>query len=269
MRRIEALGYAYVASGDTRFATRAAAYMEAWATLNQPDGNPINETEVSRLVRGFSLVSEAITGSTRTHVERWLRRMASLEIEKRPRWEIERPNNWYSHRLKIVGFIGYALADPGLIRYAEEGYRVQTARNLQPDGSSLDFHQRDALRYHVANLEPLLELAIAADKHGADLYGHRAPSGASLERSIAFLLPYVRGERIHIEFARTSVRFDRERAAAGVPGFSGPWDPLGAARLLEMAGYFNPAFANEPIRGHVRRTFQTVLNTLRTRCKRP
>lgn len=69
--------------------------MEAWANTNQPDGNPINETEISRLVRGLSLVYEAIPPSTRTQVERWLSRMASLQMERRPQWEIDRPNNWY------------------------------------------------------------------------------------------------------------------------------------------------------------------------------
>lgn len=263
---IEALGYAYAATGDVRFAERAEVYMEAWAAINQPDGNPINETEISRLIRGLSLVSEAIPPSARTRVEGWLGRMASLQIERRPRGEIKQPNNWYSHRLKIVGLVGYVLGDSRFVRYAGDGYRAQIQENLRPDGSSFDFHHRDALHYHVYNLEPLLELAIAADKRGTDLYGYQAPTGASLERSIAFLLPYVRGEKVHIEFARTSVSFDRERAQAGVPGFSGPWDPLRAARLLEMAGYFNPVFASEPIRGHVRRTFQTVLNGLRAPC---
>lgn len=266
VRRIEALGYAYAATGDVRFAERASIYMEAWATINQPDGNPINETEISRLIRGLSLVSDAIAPAVRTQVERWLGRMASLQIERRPQWEIARPNNWYSHRLKIVGLVGYALGESRYMRYAEDGYRTQIAQNLRPDGSSFDFHHRDALHYHVYNLEPLVELAIAADKRGTNLYGFQAPTGASLERSIAFLLPYVRGEKVHVEFARTSVPFDRQRAQAGVPGFSGPWDPLRAARLLEMAGYFNPAFANEPIRGQVRRTFQTVLNGLRATC---
>ncbi len=254
-------------TGDNRFAERAGVYLAAWAGVHQPDGNPINESQISQLVRGLSLVSDAIAPTVRTPVERWLNRMASLQIERRPRWEIDQPNNWYSHRLKIVGLIGYALDDSRFIRYAEDGYRAQIAQNLRPDGSSLDFHQRDALHYHVANLEPLLELAIAADKRGTNLYGYQAPTGASLERSIAFLLPYVRGEKVHIEFARTSVPFDRERAAAGVPGFSGPWDPLRAARLLEMAGYFNPAFASEPIRGQVHRTFQSVLNGLRPACQ--
>jgi hypothetical protein len=265
--RIEALGYAYAATGDARFAQRAAVYLEAWANVNQPDGNPINETQISRAVRGLSLVADAVPASTRTQVERWLSRMASLQIERRPQWEINEPNNWYSHRLKVVGLIGYVLGDSRFVRYAEDGYRTQIAQNLRADGSSLDFHQRDALHYHVYNLEPLVELAMAADKQGTDLYSYQAPTGASLERSLAFLLPYVRGEKVHIEFARTTVPFDRQRAAAGVLGFSGPWDPLGAARLLEMAGYFNPAFANEPIRGHVRSTFQTVLNVVRAACR--
>ncbi|MDR7551003.1 MAG: alginate lyase family protein [Armatimonadota bacterium] len=154
VRRIEALGYAYAATGDNRFAERAGVYVEAWASTNQPDGNPINETQISRLVLGLSLVSEAIPPSLRTQVERWLNRMASLQIERRPQWEIDRPNNWYSHRLKIVGLIGYALDDSRFIRYAEDGYRAQIAQNLRPDGSSLDLHQRDALHYHVYNLEP-------------------------------------------------------------------------------------------------------------------
>lgn len=266
VRRTEALGFAYAATGEARYAERAGVYMEAWANTNQPDGNPINETEVSRLVRGLSLVYEAIPPSARTQVERWLSRMASLQIERRPQWEIDRPNNWYSHRLKIVGLIGYALGDSRYIRYAEDGFRTQIAQNLRADGSSLDFHYRDSLSYHVYNLEPLVELAIAADKRGVNLYGYQAPTGASLERSIAFLLPYVRGEKVHQEFVRSPVPLDRQRAEAGIPGFQGPWDPLRGARLLEMAGYFNPAFANEPIRGQVRRTFQMVLNGLRATC---
>ena len=42
--------------------------------------------------------------------------------------------------------------------------KKQIAANLRPDGSSLDFHERDALHYHCYDLEPLLTLAIAASQ---------------------------------------------------------------------------------------------------------
>jgi hypothetical protein len=269
--RVESLGYAYAATGQPRFSERAARYLEAWAQVNQPDGRPINETEISRFARGFSLVRETLSPSARALIERWLARMATAEINTFGREygqdsDIVKIGNHHSHRLKVVGMIGYALDDKRFIQYSENGYRKQIGDNLRPDGSSVDFHHRDALHYHVYNVLPLLELAIAADKHGVALHAYRASSGASLERSIAFLLPYVREEKVHREFVRSPVPLDHQRAAAGIPGFQGPWDPRRGAVLLEMAGYFNPAFANEPIRGYVRRTFQTVLNGLRASC---
>ncbi len=267
VQRIEASGYAYAATGDVRFAERVAVYLDAWAKTNQPDGNPINETEIARLVRGFSLVAEALPLTTRQQVESWLTQMASLEIDSRSRFGRSTAiNNWHSHRLKIVGLIGYALGNSTFTRYAEEGFKAQINDNLRPDGSSIDFQQRDALNYHLYTLEPLLELAIAASKRNVNLYAYQARSGASLERSIAFVLPYSRGEKTHEEFAKTTVEFDRQRAAAGVPGFSGPWNPLQAARLFELAAYFNSAYGNEPLAGEVRRTFQTVLNQLWASC---
>jgi hypothetical protein len=267
--RIEALAYAYVVTGDVAYAERASTYLDAWVGIHQPDGNPVNERPMSTFVRGFGLVADGMSPSVKERVQHWLNRVATLQIERRaPPPAATSINNWNSDRLKIVGLIGYALRNTRFIRFAEDGYREQIAANLRPDGSSFDFHQRDALAYHVAALEPLLELAIAADKHGIDLYSHQTPLGASLERGIRFLLPYVRGERVHLEFVRTTVQSDRQRAAAGDPfvRIGAPWDPRGAAHLLEIAGYFNPAFAHEPIRGQVRRTFQTVLNGLRATC---
>ncbi len=265
---VEALGYAYAATGQPKYAERAGVYIEAWARTYQPDGNPINETEFARLARRDALVAAALSVSSRPGIEGWLSRLASLQIERiKPGADSSR-NNWHSHRLKIVGLIGYALGQQAHIRFAEDGYWTQIGQNLLPDGSSFDFHQRDALHYHVYDLEPLVELAIASAKHRVNLYDYQAPSGASLARGLAFLLPYVRGEKVHPEFVNTKVEFDRQRAQAGVSGFQigAPWDPRNAARRLETASYFDPALANEPVRGELRRTFQSVLNGLRPAC---
>lgn len=269
--RIEALGYAYAVERRSEYAERAGHYLRSWALTYRSDGHPISESEVVRMVRGYGLVASTLPGTERQLIERWFATIAREEIASQDRLgRLTAISNYQSHRLKIVGIIGYALGNAEYIRYAENGYRAQIAENLRPDGSSWDFHYRDSLQYHTYNLMPLVELAIAADRRGLDLYSYRSPSGASLERSLLFLLPYIRGEKIHYEFVRSQTDFDRQRATAtGMAQYQvgAPWNPQRAASLMEMAGYFNDLFANEPIRGSALRTFQTVLNSLRLVCK--
>ena len=52
---------------------------------------------------------------------------------------------------------------------------------------------------------------------------------------------YVAGEKTHQEFVRSTVRFDAERAAAGVAGFTGPWKRESALDLIALAAHLDPA----------------------------
>jgi hypothetical protein len=49
------------------------------------------------------------------------------------------------------------------------------------------------------------------------------------------LAPYTRGDKTHEEFVRSQVRFDAQRAAAGVPGFAGPFTPKQAQYVFWLA----------------------------------
>jgi hypothetical protein len=153
-------------------------------------------------------------------------------------------NNHHSHRLKIIGHAAFVLPHSDLSRWVVTDYRRHLDVNLYADGTTFDFHERDALHYHVYDLLPLVELAIAADKNGADLYGYTAPQGASLEKSIAFLIPYITGKKEHREFVRSKVRFDLQRSSAGDPSIrvGEKWNPMKAKTLLDLAGYFQPRF---------------------------
>jgi hypothetical protein len=99
-----------------------------------------------------------------------------------------------------------------------------------PDGRTFDFVQRDALHYHIAAVQPLVELILSVP---GPVDGQvRAAVLAGLE----FLRPYSAGEREHVEFARTSVAFDRERRDAGDPEFqNAPWRPERGRVLLRLA----------------------------------
>jgi hypothetical protein len=81
----------------------------------------------------------------------------------------------------------------------------------QCDGRTFDFLQRDALHYHVAAVQPLVEVALYAP----DLVDRT--THAAVLSGLEFIRPFFLGHAEHVEFARTSVAFDRERRDDGNP----------------------------------------------------
>ena len=242
--KVEALGYAYAVLEKTGYGQKAREFVLAWARTYEPDGNPINETEFIRLMKGYDLTRALFSDSQRSEVDRWLLRMAERQkMGIRPSSSTSK-NNHHSHRLKITGHTAFLIPNPELIRWVVADYQRHLDVNLYPDGATFDFHERDALHYHVYDLLPLVELAIAANKNGVDFYGYATPQGANLEKSIAFLIPYITGEKEHREFVSSTVKFDFQRSAAGDPSIRAgeKWLPGKAKALFDLAGYFQPRF---------------------------
>ena len=79
--------------------------------------------------------------------------------------------------------------------------------------------------------------ALAAQAHGEDWYAWTSPKGASLPRSLDWLSAYARGEKTHIEFARSKIQFDRDRAASGQKEYAPhPWDVANAVGTVGFVG---------------------------------
>jgi hypothetical protein len=249
--KAEALGYAYALTEKTEYGEKAREFALAWARVYEPDGNPINETDFSRLMKGYDLTRILYTAQERAEADRWLLRMAEKQKAAIRITSSTSKNNHHSHRLKIVGHVAFLLATSDLIRWVVSDTGRHLNVNLYPDGLTFDFRQRDALHYHVYDLLPLIELAIAADKNGIDLYAHTTPEGAALEKSIAFLIPYITGEKAHREFVQSSVQFDLQRSTAGDPSIlvGEKWNPKKARILFDLAGYFQPRFHQVKIPG--------------------
>lgn len=244
LSKIEALGLVHALLDQAAYGEKARDYILAWARVYDPDGNPINETEFARLMKAYDLTRALFPEAQRSEVEAWLRRMAERQkAGVRPSSSTSK-NNHHSHRLKIVGHVAFLLPDSDLIRWVADDYKRHLEVNLNPDGSTFDFHQRDALHYHLYDLLPLVELAVAADKNRIDLYGYATRQRATLEKSVAFLIPYVTGEKEHREFVRSTVKFDAERSGAEDPSIriGEKWDPRKAKPLFDLAGYFTPGF---------------------------
>lgn len=244
MALLQSFGYAYLVTGETKYADKAREYILAWAKANEPSGNPINETNLEPLIVSYDLTRKTFDDAGRKTVDGYLRRLFDAELGAEPR-----SNNWQSHRLKIMGLAAYVLNDSTLINTAVEGFKRQIEVNLRPDGSSTDLHDRDALHYHVYDVEPLLALAIAASKHGINLYDYTSESGAALRKSVRFLIPYCTGELQHEEFVHSKVKFDQVRASNGQEDYQAGhlFKPEQGFKALTLAAYFddavNPAIA--------------------------
>ena len=270
MQKIGALGYAFVVSSDAKYADKAREFILAWAKTNHSAGDPIDDTNLEPLIVTYDLTRNAFPPEERAVVDKYLREVVAAELGTAKSKKNNHYNNWHSHRLKIVGLIAFTLHDQSLIDETTRLYKDQIDHNIEGDGSTYDFHERDALHYHLYDVAPLLTLAIVAQNSGVDLYSYRSPSGATLRSAIDFLLPFAQGTKTHAEFVNSKVSFDRKRAEAGAKTYEAgtPFQPGSATSVLSLAEFFDPSLleivqtlSHKP--GQKYPTWQSVLNAVR------
>jgi hypothetical protein len=244
MGKMYALALVYKVSKDAVYLRGLERYLSAWAETNHSRGDPIDDTNLDPVIEAYDMVKSDLPAAEERAARDWLRGTADIGITaayNRPN-RATSYNNWHSHRLKIIGEIGFATGDTTLEGDATRGLEAQIGRNLRPDGPSEDFVTRDALHYHVYDLEPLLQLAIVVKRAtGRDFFGWVSPAGSSIQESVTWLLPYVTGKKTHAEFVNSTVEFDRRRAANGEAAYKAGtmWEPRNGVRTLLLAAYFD------------------------------
>ena len=227
-------------TGDVAFAAKAVEFWAAWLSVYRVSLNPIDESNFDQMLIACDLLPEATRAGFAAEVAAFCHGMATGYLDAMPRVRGgTATNNWQSHRVKLATLAAFATGDAALVERARAAFRKQLAENIRRDGTVLDFVERDALHYVVYDLEPLVVAALAAKNHGQDWYGDGA---GALLRALVFLVPYASGATTHQEYVRSTVAFDRQRAAAGLPGFSGLWDKESAEYLYTVACRLDPQF---------------------------
>jgi len=244
-RKIYALALIYKIYGNPAELQKAADYLLAWAKVNHPAGNPINDTNLDGAIEGYDLIKKNLQTTDNELIVNWLHQIAEAEINTMPKNQNKETayNNWNSHRLKIIGEIAFATGDTSLQSFTIIALKKQLEVNLLPDGTSIDFKLRDALHYHVYDLEPLLKLAIVIKKAtGKDFYNYQTTTHAAIKKSVEWLLPFITGAKKHGEFVHSTVQFDQDRAKNGEAGYQAGtlFDPANGLRTLALAAWFDP-----------------------------
>ena len=234
--------YAGYGSDPEYYAPKIKEIVLAWARTYLPDGNTINEHKLTPLFWAYYLLRDAYSRGERSEVESWMYDIALQEMGR-----VRTPNNnWQSKRMKIVGLIGGILENATMRDFVLLGIKDYIGSSYFPDGTSVDLRHRDALSYHVSGIEPLLDIFInfRVFSDDFDLYGYTSPSGSSVEKAIAYVMPFVKGEKVHEEWVNTQVQLDKERAAAGLEKYQPGtlFQPEQAMPMLRWAIYYHPGY---------------------------
>ncbi|NBW50237.1 MAG: alginate lyase [Betaproteobacteria bacterium] len=227
-------------SGESRFADAAAKLLGSWAAVYSPNLNPIDETEFDSFFIAWDLLPENARQSSKAKMEKLIRAFATGYLQTPPQ-RTTAVNNWNSHRVKLATLAAFATGDEHLITQAHERFKEQLRNNIDSGGRTYDFTQRDALHYVVYSLEPLLMAALAAQQHGHDWWNDE---GSRLSLALNWLRPYASGEKTHIEFAKTTVKWDHVRRDAGLKGFDGMFDRKKARLAYVLAARFDRQYGN-------------------------
>jgi hypothetical protein len=238
---------AWRATGDERYLRLVDRFLLAWAVTYQPSFNPIDETHFDSMILAYDLTASALPVKTRNAVVAFITKLANgyvarVDAQPRPLTGTYR-NNWESHRVKLVAMAAFTLDDRKLVNAAQRLFVEQIGTNVAPNGATVDFGERDALHYVTSDLQPLVVAALAARRHNRNWLTQRAPNGATLGLALDWLVPYALGQKTHEEFVHSSVAFDAKRREAGVPGYSGQWDPKSSAELFHLAARLSGRYA--------------------------
>ncbi|MGF6550842.1 alginate lyase family protein [Paraburkholderia youngii] len=237
---------AWRATSDDRFLKLVDRLLYVWVTTYQPSFNPIDETGFEGLILAYDMTASALPVKTRNAAMAFLTKFANgyiaqIDAQPRPLTGTFR-NNWQSHRIKLISMAAFTLDNRKMINAAQRLFVEHIGDNIAPDGSTIDFGERDALHYVTYDLQPLVTAALAARRHNRNWLQEKGANGATLLAALNWLVPFAMGTQTHEEFVHSNVAFDAKRREAGLPGYSGRWDPKNAAELFHLAARLDGRF---------------------------
>ncbi len=245
--KVYALALVYRLYGDKTYLDKATTFLLAWSNINKATGDPINETKLEDMITGYDLVRSELSAENRKTIDDWMDSIAEAQLNSAS----AKPgrgtaiNNWNSHRIKIITLIAFTLHTKKYDDVIGTELEKQLAINLNADGTTHDFVERDAFHYHTYDLEPLLTACITIYRATSKNYfDYETPKGASIKKCVDFMVPYMTGEKTHGEFVNSTVPFDQQRAKNHEKGYEAGtlFKPESGLYTLSLAAYFNPSY---------------------------
>ena len=128
-------------------------------------------------------------------------------------------NNFQSIRIHCVTSLGKFLNIKSFIEWGRLSLMTQLERNIYASGESYDLVHRDSVGYHVYNMKPLLKtiqiLNCLPDYAKIDFYNMQTEEGASIKKSIRYIIPYVTKQKINYMLLGSKLASDTKSSNYG------------------------------------------------------
>lgn len=215
MQYLYALAWCYEFSKRDTFARQGIKYLDAWTSTYQPTGNDVNEHKLDALFLAYEIFYLLLDRDLSLQVANWIKTLAEMHIAG---WNPdEGSSNRHAKSVKLILLAGRCIENKRLINFATIAYQELLEKCLLPTGATTDLERRRSMHYNVNCLQVLLETAMLIDPWMPDIYHKTIKGGGSLERSVAFAVPYIKGDMEFEEWVGNEIAFDKRRALSKDP----------------------------------------------------
>ncbi len=223
--RCKYLTLAYYFTEDEKYALQARTFLRAWFIdpetkmnpnlnygqaipgLNKGRGIGIIETRLMvDMINWVGLLgsSKGFKSDELPELKHWFNDYLDwLITSKNGMEESEAKNNHGTYyELQVATFAAFVQNDE-ILKSALSKLDKRMVRQFETDGEQpLELERTNALSYSTMNLNGWFSLAMLADKYNVDLFHRKTVSGADLQKSLNWLIPFVFKEK---EFPRQQI----------------------------------------------------------------
>ena len=238
MTKIYTLTWACFVSGKSAYGAKAIEFVEAWAKKYKPSGNAVNDHKMLMCLIACQMLQEQMSESQKTTIGKWIKTIGDAQKKG---WK-RKGGNHAAKRLKFIYFAAWLDNDQDRIDWVQGKIQVVWNNTLYENGQTDDFRRRDAVHYHMSSIVEFLQIAQIGRLLGKDHYNQKADNGGSIAGAIDFVMPFIKGEKVHPEWVNSIVKLDHQRwQQAGDPYYKPgkPWDPWEAYESLLLASVFD------------------------------
>jgi hypothetical protein len=201
---VAVLALTYRLTQNIEYFNKVREILIKWSKINNPTGNPIDETKLEGMIWAYDLISCDLSYQDNQLILNWFERIRIKKIA----WKFSKItdiNNHHVHQIKMLLMLDKILhRDKDLKRDIATAEKYSKINLNAKSGISIDYLQRTALYYHNYVMQPWLEICLISDY-----------CWHPVRQAFSFLKIKILSHNIGNEFFHSQAKIDSRREKGG------------------------------------------------------